>query len=566
MNIFTKIFFVFILFSFTLVNAAPPPFKHGQIIVQGTPYGLNDLKVVKRLPLSDITVFEIENGKELGQVQRLRKQGVKAGLNFIAQASATTNDTYYPYQWNFPKIQIPQAWDVTQGARDGVAIIVAVLDTGIVNGGPDGVNLCGGEGGRDVVNSDDDPSDGNAFSHGTHVSGTIAQLTNFDLQKPAGTGTGGVAPSACVLPVKVLDDTGSGSFADITEGIYYAVDNGAKVINMSLGVNARYGMTSDPFVDSALDHAEDNDVLVVAAAGNDNNRKNVSYPAIYSTVVAVGATDYANKLAGYSNRGTGLNIVAPGGDTRVDLNGDGYGDGILQETYNADATNGPAFGYYFLQGTSMAAPHVAGVAALLYANGLNTVNDIRQALFSTTTDLGSANFDSTYGHGLIQAYSALSLSEPVASPPSAATNPIPSAEYLVDLNVSLQWQSADYPDSYDVYLASDPNTLQKIGNTTTASFNPETLSPSTLYYWQVLAINSVGTTWSSVWSFTTATAVTNPEPPTSCTDADTDGYCANLEPLDCDDNDPNVYPGHPDSKGRWGRDGVDNDCNGTKDG
>jgi serine protease len=565
MNIITKIFFFFILSSFTLANAAPPPFKQGQIIVQGAPYGLNDLKVVKRLPLSDITVFEIQTGKELGQVQRLRKQGVKAGLNFIAQASATTNDTYYPYQWNFPKIQIPQAWDVTQGARDGgIAIIVAVLDTGIVKGGPDGVNLCGA--GRDVVNSDNDPSDGNALSHGTHVSGTISQLTNFDIQKP-GTGTAGVAPSACVLPVKVLDDTGSGSFADIAEGIYYAVDNEANVINMSLGVNARYGMTSDPFVDAALDYAEVNDVLVVAAAGNDSSRKNVSYPAIYSTVVAVGATDYANNLSGYSNRGTGLDIVAPGGDTRVDLNGDGYVDGILQETYNADATDGAGFGHYFLQGTSMATPHVAGVAALLYANGLNTVNDIRQALFSTTTDLGSANFDSTYGHGLIQAYSALSSSGPVASPPSPATNPTPNDLAIdVDQNVTLQWLYADYAVSYDVYLASDSSTLQKIGSSTTSSFNPGTLLAGTLYNWQVEAINNEGTTWSSVWSFTTAAEVTNPEPPNSCTDADTDGYCANLEPLDCDDNDPNAYPGHPDSKGRWGRDGVDNDCNGIIDG
>ncbi len=561
MNIITKILFVFILFSFTLANAAPPPFKQGQIIVQGTPYGLNDLKVIKRLPLSDITVFEIQNGKELGQVQHLRKQGVKAGLNFIAQASATTNDQFYsPFQWNFPKIQIPQAWDVTQGARDGVSIIVAVLDTGIVNGGPDGVNLCGA--GRDVVNSDNNPADGNALSHGTHVSGTISQFTNFNLQQP-GIGTAGVAPSACVLPVKVLDDTGSGSFADIAEGIYYAVDNGANVINMSLGVNARYGMTSDPFVDAAFDYAEVNDVLVVAAAGNDSSRKNVSYPAIYSTVVAVGATDYANNLAGYSNRGTGLDIVAPGGDTRVDLNGDGYVDGILQETFNVNATGGPGFGYYFLQGTSMATPHVAGVAALIYANGLNTVNDIRQALFSTTTDLGSANFDSTFGHGLIQAYSALTSSSTVASPPSAATNPTPNDLAIdADQNVILQWLYADYALSYDVYLAPSPNALQKIGSSTTASYNPGTLLAGTLYNWQVVAVNNEGTTPSSVWSFTTAEAV-NPD---SCTDVDTDGYCANIAPLDCDDNNSNVYPGHPDSKGRWGRDGIDNDCNGTIDG
>lgn len=520
-------------------HAAPPPFKEGQIAVQGSAYGLNDLKVIKRLPLSNITIYQVTKGKELGQVQKLRKQGIKAGLNFIAQATATTNDPLYSFQWHLTKIQVESAWNTTTGAANSgtTPIVVAVLDTGIVRGGPDGVNECPNTG-SDIVNMDSDPTDASALSHGTHVAGTIAQKTNFDSQV-SGTGVAGVAPGACVMLVKVLDDAGSGSFADIAEGIIYAVDNGAKVINMSLGVNARYRITSDSFIDPALDYAEENNVLVVAAAGNDGNRKNVSYPAIYPTVVAVGATDYADKLVRYSNKGQGLDIVAPGGDTSVDLDGDGYVDGVLQETFYTEADGGPAFGYYFLQGTSMASPHVAGVGALIYANGITSVNAVRQALYSTSKDLGSSGFDSTFGYGLVQAGAALGAPGPVQTPPDPATNPSPAdLELDVATDVTLSWSYASGATSYDVYLGTVSKELTKIGDTTSTSFSPNNLAANTLYYWQVDAVNDKGITSSHEWSFTTAATITEPQ----------------------------CVPTASNEKGPRGSDGLDNDCDGLIDG
>jgi serine protease len=129
------------------------------------------------------------------------------------------------------------------------------------------------------------------------------------------------------MAVKVLGDDGSGSFGDIAEGIRYAVDNGAHVINMSLGVDATSGMTSDSayggFVDSALQYAYTQGVTVVAASGNDGYGGNVAYPSSYPTCISVGSVGYDEQKAGYSNYGTGLDLVAPGGDTSVDRNGDG---------------------------------------------------------------------------------------------------------------------------------------------------------------------------------------------------------------------------------------------------
>lgn len=429
---------------------AAPPFVSGEVAVYATPDELPGHKVARYLPHAGITVLKVASGKEWGLVQRLRAKGKQAGLNLIATASYTPNDGLFSYQWHMQSIQAPEAWDLSNGN----GVIVAVLDTGLATGGPDGIGCVSP--GYDIVNNDADPADGNG--HGTHVSGTIGQATD-NL-----TGVAGVAYGACVMPVKVLDDSGSGSFADIADGIYYAVDQGAAVINMSLGVNARYGITNDPVMDPALDYAYNHAVTVVAAAGNDGNRRNVSYPAIYPSVIAVGATDYRDQVTSYSNKGKGLDLMAPGGDTKRDDNNDGYGDGVLQETYY----NG-SWGYWFFQGTSMASPHVAGAAAVLISNGAaSTPDQVVQLLESTAKDLGDPGYDKNYGYGLIQLHAALTGSVP--------------------------------------------------------------------------------------------------PPPPSCTDADGDGYCADVAPIDCDDSNPKVHPGANDTKGKAGHDGIDNDCNGIIDG
>ncbi len=253
-------------------------------------------------------------------------------------------------------------------------------------------------GGWDFVNQDAHPNDDNG--HGTHVSGTIAQTTNN------GVGVAGVAFETTIMPVKVLNSAGSGTYQWIADGIYYAVDNGADIISMSLG-----GSSPSSTLEAAVAYAYNNGVVVVAASGNDNGA--VGYPAAYDAyVIAVGATQYDEARAPYSNYGSSLDIVAPGGNTGVDQNGDGFADGVLQNTFGDTPVD---WGFWFYQGTSMATPHVSGVAALLLARDSTlTPDEVRDILQSTADDLGVAGRDNTFGNGLVNTEAALlSIAKPV---------------------------------------------------------------------------------------------------------------------------------------------------------
>ncbi|GLQ30027.1 S8 family serine peptidase [Litoribrevibacter albus] len=392
--------------------AGPPEFRLGEILVNGSPDQHPSLNTVRYYPLSDVSLVSVEPGQEHATITKLQAKGKKASVNLAATKFMPTNDPYRSYQWHFNSINLSAAHDTTTGT----GAVVAVLDTGFNSGGADSVSCL--TAGTDIVNNDNDPTDGDG--HGTHVSGTIAQASDN------GVGVAGIAYNSCLMAVKVLSDSGSGSFVDIAEGIRWATDHGANVINMSLGISAQYQITNDPVTDAALDYAYINGVTVVAAAGNDGFRKMVSYPAVYPTVIAVGATDYRDQKVRYSNFGTGLDVMAPGGDTSADRNRDGYVDGVLQETFDSNGV----FGYWFYQGTSMASPHVAGVAALLVASGVATTpDDVRAALTSTAKDLGEAGYDDQYGHGLIQADAALTwvpgeppVEEPPVDPPLACTD------------------------------------------------------------------------------------------------------------------------------------------------
>ncbi len=269
--------------------------------------------------------------------------------------------------------------------------------------------------GWDFINSDAHPNDDNG--HGTHVAGTIAQTTNNGL------GVAGVAFGTTIMPVKVLNSAGTGSLDGVAAGIRYAVDNGADVISLSLG-----GPGSSA-LQSAVAYAYNNGVVVCAASGNGGTDgigdPACDYPAAYDAyVIAVGATQYNESRAPYSNYGSSLDMVAPGGNTGVDQNGDGYPDGVLQNTFGNTTVN---WAYYFYQGTSMATPHVSGVAALLLARDPTlTPDEVRSALQSTADDLGSAGRDNTFGWGLVNAEAALrSIAKPVHlllnSEPSGAT-------------------------------------------------------------------------------------------------------------------------------------------------
>ncbi|MHC4455347.1 MAG: S8 family serine peptidase, partial [Planctomycetota bacterium] len=203
-------------------NTNIPPFLSGQVVIAGAPETVPpEYSVIKYLPHANLTVVAVAPGKERGHIQSLSGKGFRANFNLKAKAFASFNDPLSSYQWHFPKVQSEAAWDLSNGGGVNVTV-VAVLDTGLKTGGPDGINGTGCVApGIDIVNGDNDPVDGDG--HGTHVSGTIAQATNN------ATGVAGLAHGACIMPVKVLGDNGSGSFADIADGIFHAVNNGAHV-------------------------------------------------------------------------------------------------------------------------------------------------------------------------------------------------------------------------------------------------------------------------------------------------------------------------------------------------
>lgn len=338
-------------------------------------------------------------------------------------------------------VQAEQAWDITTGS----GVQVAVLDTGLSAGGADGIACVGA--GKNIIDGSSNVADGDG--HGTHVSGTIAQKTNN------AAGLAGLAHSACIMPVKVLDDRGSGTDADIAEGIAWAIANGARVINMSLGYPAGYSLSD--FAGSAsyevLDAASDA-VTIVVASGNDGATRGVSYPASHPNTLSVGATGFDNAIAPYSNQGNDLDIVAPGGNTVVDLNGDGYGDGILQET-RVFTKGSYKWGYYFFQGTSMASPHVAAAAALLIsANGSLNRTQVLNKLQTSAVDLGAAGKDSAFGYGLIQTADSLAgLGTPDNQSPTAAFDATCTSNFLCTVTskssdadgaiVNYKWNAGD---------------------------------------------------------------------------------------------------------------------------
>jgi len=283
------------------------------------------------------------------------------------------NDALYQrYQWNLPLIDTELGWAISKGSKD---IKVAIVDTGVDLNHPDLKDQL--VSGFNVVNNDSPPSDD--VGHGTHVAGVVGAIVNNNL------GVAGMSWYNRIMPVKVLDQSGAGTTYSVAQGIIWATDHGAKVINMSLGNYADAN-----FLHDAIRYAFDRDVVLIAASGNDNTAT-PGYPAAYPEVFAVAATDANKNKASFSNYGNYIDVAAPGVS--------------IASTY-------PNNQYAALSGTSMASPHVTALAALIRSVNPNLKNtEVMQIMRETAQDIGATGKDPYFGHGLIDVVAALKRAE-----------------------------------------------------------------------------------------------------------------------------------------------------------
>jgi serine protease len=405
-------------------------------------------EVADRSAWANFDIIDIAAGSDpesAAAAMRARPDVEYAQPRYLNHAMARPNDTLYPSQWNFPAIDMERAWDIQPGASSD--IVVAVLDSGMAfrnitvrynsrfsfqltsNGpihpalGPVDVPFAAapelGPSGsprfvspRDFIWNDDLPLD--LDGHGTHVAGTVGQLTNN------GNGTAGMAYNVRLMPVKVIQglwdeifgSPSEGSDDTVARGIRYAADNGANVINLSIG---REEGGAAPVVTDAIRYAVGRGVFVVLASGNTRAEGNLPNRLAQAAreidgMVAVAAVGRTLDLAFYSTTGPYVELTAPGGDQRQG----GTTAGILQQTLDPDLIEtydrpisqyGPpradAFAYSYFQGTSMAVPHVSGFAALLMQQGITSPAAIERAMKQFATDKGTPGLDSSFGAGLI---------------------------------------------------------------------------------------------------------------------------------------------------------------------
>jgi subtilisin family serine protease len=378
------------------------------------------------------SIVQVPVGTEQEQASRLRSQpSVRyAELNYRVHAVDEPDDPYWPQQWSLAKIRVADAWDITFTS----GVIVALLDSGADIEHPD---LQGGlwtNAGEIASNGLDDDGNGkpddvhgwhffqqwngstyqayenrlvdDENGHGTHVTGIVAAVANN------GIGIAGVSRGARAMIVRVLDERGEGWYSDVAAGIAYAVDNGAKIINLSLG-----GSEPSQVLQDAIDYAYQHNALVIASSGNDGGA--VLYPAAGAHVLAVAATDAEDRRCSFSNYGPAVDIAAPG-------------ESILSTWPWLD-------GYYRKRGTSMASPHVAGAAALLWSWRPDYGSEqVEQRLKETADDVNSATYpgpDPYLGWGRLNVHRALSALAPgpTATPsltPTSTATPTPSSTLI----------------------------------------------------------------------------------------------------------------------------------------
>lgn len=401
-----------VFFAFALLASSGPPPALGQ----SPPANVPGEVLVKFRGASESTVASTVRDAGAAEVEYFRQIGVRrlrgtrgqsaedllarlrghplvefAEVNGYYTVDTVPNDPRFGEQWAPQKINAPAAWDIAIGSADG---LVAILDTGVDYNHPDlaGKVILG----PDYQNGDNDPMDDNG--HGTRMSGIAAAATNN------GAGVAGLNWLAKILAVKVCSSGGSCSWSALASGITYAADRGARAISISIG-----GSSGSSTLQSALQYAWSKGAVIACSAGNSNSN-GPHYPSDYPQCLSVGATDSGDNKASFSNWGPNLDVMAPGVS-------------ILTTT--------PGGGYTGSSGTSPAAPHVAGLASVLFAHNPSLDNcRVSEIIKSTATDLGAAGWDEYYGNGRINALAAVltatgasACSTPPPPPPPPAPGP-----------------------------------------------------------------------------------------------------------------------------------------------
>jgi len=411
-------------------------------------------QILGQIPQLGVALLRVPVGLEKTVLARLQRNPFVqyVELNYLVHALEVPDDPFWPQQWALPKIGAPQAWDIARC----LGTIVAVLDTGVHLEHPDLRNVLWTNPGEIPGNGIDDDGNGKVDDvhgwhfyqncstgicepyenrviaddngHGTHVTGIIAAETDNAI------GIAGVSWGARAMIVKVLDQYGFGPWSDVAAGIIYATDNGAQIINLSLGDSHPSQLLQD-----AVNYAYHRGVLLIAACGNEG--KGVFYPAACENVMAVAVTDSNDKRPDFSNYGPEVDIAAPGGENT---------DGIVSTWPWRD-------GYYYKYGTSMAAAHVSGAAALLWSWRPDFTNDqIQQRLETQADDVNADTHpgpDPYLGWGRLNIYRALAgLAPGPTRTPTATATLIPTPSATPSPTQTLTPTSTPTPIHYLYYL------------------------------------------------------------------------------------------------------------------
>ncbi len=466
------------------------PFAPGELLVTFEPgrmaaqsaqraLGQFDATYVQTLGREHVQLWRVPAGRETALAAEISAlPGVAyAEPNYVVRAFLNPNDTDYHQQWGHDAINSEDAWEIGTGSS---AVTIAIIDTGLDMDHPEFTGRV--TSGKDYAEGDNFPDDDNG--HGTHVAGIAAAKGNN------GIGIAGMAWNVQVMPIKVLGSDGRGYVSWVVDGIYYATNNGASIINLSLGSTANVGALED-----AVNYALGQDVVVVAAAGNcgDSNYEangcdyedQANYPAAYTGVLAVAATDEYDFQASFSNEGTYVDVAAPGSNI--------YST-IPDNTYTSGS------------GTSQASPLAAGLAALIRSTNANlTQAQVQQLIKETAEDLYTNGWDNKTGYGRIDAAAAMQALLPATPTLAPISNGDNASDYLVD------WDGVANADQY--VLEEDDNDNFSSPETryvgVDSAYNVTGQTAGTWYY-RVRAINSVG---SSGWSASVSTTVDAPTLP-----------------------------------------------------